>query len=119
MNSSWPASYLGSHVSHNHTCIAGEYPKVGEGGPDALLSNSSFAEQQNSPLASLKSGAVHMQQATLLWVVRNFLYKKSRRQSLHYLRRDKGASVLRANTPTGAVTASATSSDVAAQVVQQ
>jgi hypothetical protein len=100
-------------------CFPGEYPEAGEGGLDALLSNFSFVEQQNSPLASLKSGAEHKQQATLFWVVRIFLYKKSRRQSLHYLRRDKGASVLRANTPSGAVTAGATSLDVAAQVLQQ
>lgn len=37
---------------------------------DSLIENASFAEQQNAFLAKLKAGAVHMQQTTLLWLIR-------------------------------------------------
>lgn len=73
------------------------------------MDNSSFAEQENAYLAKLKAGAIHMSQATLLWVVRYYLYRRSedkeaRSSHLHrdFTKRARFAAATDAAPPAGA-----------------
>jgi hypothetical protein len=96
---------------------AGQYSKRMAGKEDALLANSSFAEQQNVGLADLKPGAVHMLQTTLLWFIRLYLYKKAIRGQMDYLRRDHGARTRRQHLPETCVIAPAADPAVVADVI--
>jgi hypothetical protein len=48
---------------------------------EPFFSNTSFAEQENAPLAKLKKGAAHMRPDTLLWLVRYVLYMQAKSKS--------------------------------------
>lgn len=89
--------------------------------PDALIANTMFAEQENSPLAALKSGAVHMSQPVLIWVLKLWLYKRAMSKDDTFLLRDKGVKRARTAPAPGAATVVARASQPAevAEVVKR
>lgn len=94
-------SHCAVYVSCKHL-RTGSYKSADGSSDDALIANSVFAEQENSPLAALKSAAVHMSQLTLLWTVRVFLYFRAVDKGRTYVQRDKGVRSARTVPPAGA-----------------